>query len=77
MRVKVADEIKVRRKAGAMQHVPGVAAYGKDFASLDVVVFVQGKAASMLGNAAFVGDGLTEIFAGSLQLGQLEKPVSG
>ena len=77
MRVKVADEIKVRRKPRAVQHVPGVAAHRKDFLRLHVMVFVQNKTAGMLGNAAFVNHGLTKVFAGRFQLGQFEKSISG
>ena len=43
--VKVANKVKVPCKARAMQHVPSVAAYGEDFAGLDVVVLVKREAA--------------------------------
>ena len=40
MHVNVADEVKVWRKASAVQHVPRVAAHQENLARLDVVVFV-------------------------------------
>lgn len=40
VRIKATDEIKVRRKACAVQHVSSVAAHRKNFAGLYVVVCV-------------------------------------
>ena len=64
MRVKVTNEVEVLCKARAMQHVPSVAANRKDFASLDVVVFVEHKAAGVLQDGAFVDHRLAKVFAG-------------
>ena len=77
MRVEVADEIEVRCKARVVQHVPGVAADREHLAGLHVVVFVEHKAARVLGHGASVDHGLAEVFAGRLQRGQFEQAIGG
>ena len=77
MLAEIANKAEVRREAAVMQHAVGVAAHREDLAGFDVVVLVEDEAVGRIADAAVIDHRLTVVFAGRLQVVQLEQPIGG
>lgn len=69
---EIADKLKVGRKAGVLEHAPGIAAHGEDPAGFYLVMFVEHKVVWIVGHGAAIDDGLTVVFTIAFQVLQFE-----
>ena len=77
MTAEITDEAEMRRQTAFGEHAEGVAAHRKHLAGLDPVVLVEGQGVGVFGNRAAVDHRLAVVFAGILQLGEMEQAVGG
>jgi len=72
VRAEISDQIEMRCEPRIGEHAPGIAAHREDLARLDKMVTVELECVRLVGQTAFVDDGLPVIFAGRLEPIELE-----